>query len=142
MSMLVSRPCSHRYLRGIALKFREDLGFRDVIWFPIVECLDLISTINLEFTYEIVEDEELPYGIHAVTDVVNKVIRIKQSVYDGACCGNKRDRMTIAHEIAHYLLFCVYGFEIKEAGMSQSVQSFRDPEWQAKCLAGEILVAR
>jgi Zn-dependent peptidase ImmA (M78 family) len=94
-----------------------------------------------KFHFEIVEDFELPRGVHADTDALNHIIRIKQSVYDGACNGNGRDRMTIAHEIGHYILLCVCGFKYQRNFTGSTIPRYQDPEWQAKCFAGELLIA-
>jgi len=100
-----------------------------------------MSAIFPKFHFEIVENRELQRGVHADTDVENHVIHIKRSVYDGACAGNGRDRMTIAHEIGHYLLLCVWGFRFQRNFAGNTIPTCQDPEWQAKCFAGELLVA-
>jgi Zn-dependent peptidase ImmA (M78 family) len=46
--------------------------------------------------------------------------------------------MTIAHEIGHFFTICICVFKF-ERNFSRSLPSFRDPEWQAKCFAGELL---
>ncbi len=73
---------------------------------PIVELLDILTEIFKDFSYEIVDDTELPLIMHADTDVRTGHIRIKESVYERACNGEGRDRMTIAHEIGHYFTLC------------------------------------
>lgn len=70
--------------------------------FRLQKLLDVLAEVFEDFSYEIVEDDELPLGTHADTDVLTGHIRIKQSVYNNACNGNGRDRMTIAHEIGHF----------------------------------------
>ena len=89
------------------MEIRRKLGLETALYFPVVQFLELMSEIFPRFHFEVVEDDELPQGVHADTDVENHIIRIKRFVYDGACNGNGRDRMTIAHEIGHYLLLCV-----------------------------------
>ena len=48
-----------------------------------------------DFNYEVVEDKVLSKKVHADTDIRTGHIRIKESVYEGACNGEGRDRMTI-----------------------------------------------
>ena len=60
--------------------------------------------------------------------------------YDGACNGEGRDRMTIAHEIGHYFTLCFCGFKLERNFGGGKIITFRDPEWQAKCFAGELMV--
>ena len=58
-----------------------------------------------------------------------------------ACDGEGRDRMTIAHEIGHYFTLCFCGFKLHRNFRRQKVKPFYDPEWQAKCFAGEFMVS-
>lgn len=132
---------SRKKLRSLAYSLRRYLGLRDRIWIPIVELLDVLAEIFDNFSYEIVPDNSLPPDIHAKTDVISGHIRIKESVYERACKGEGRDRMTIAHEIAHFFTVCHCGFELARNYNQKKIPAFRDPEWQAKCFAGEFMVA-
>lgn len=131
---------SRKDLREYALHIRKMLKVDNEIWFPIVSFLEILAVMFPNFNYEIVEDNELDSSTHADTDVINETIRIKESVYDGAFNGNGRDRMTIAHEIGHYLTLCVSGFKLQRNFTNQKPRAYEDPEWQAKCFAGELLV--
>lgn len=130
-------PTSRKSLREYALYIRKALGC-DSIYFPIVEFLELLPWIYPELTYSIVESTEMPDNIHADIDVLNKVIRIKEKIYDGACDGNGRDRFTIAHEIGHFLLMSEGG--VSYAKSTTKPKAYEDPEWQADAFAGELLV--
>jgi Zn-dependent peptidase ImmA (M78 family) len=123
------------------MEIRIKLGLENVRYFPVVQLLELMSVLFPKFHFEVVEDDDLPRDVHADTDVENHIIRIKRSVYDGACNGNGRDRMTIAHEIGHYLLLCVWGFRFQRNFANNAIPLYQDPEWQAKCFAGELLIA-
>lgn len=127
-------------LRDLAYQFRKFLKLDDVLYFPIVELLDVMTEIFEGFNYEIIEDNALPENVHADTNIVAKQIRIKESVYVGACNGEGRDRMTISHEVAHYFTICVCGFQLTPNVDNGAIITFRDPEWQAKCFAGELMV--
>ena len=140
MNAYMAQPCSRLDLRRLAMDIRYKLGLEKELFFPIVQFLELMSEIFPKFYFEVVEDYILPRGVHADTNIENHLIRIKQSVYDGACADNGRDRMTIAHEIGHYLLLCVWGFRIQRNFMGTSIPTYQDPEWQAKCFAGELLI--
>lgn len=132
---------SRRELREIARAFRKCLGLEKELYFPIVEVLDVLAEVFEGFSYEIVEDSELPKSTHADTDVLSGHIRIKESVYEGACNGEGRDRMTIAHEIGHYFTLCFCGFKFqRNFDDRKDIPNYCDPEWQAKCFAGELLV--
>jgi Zn-dependent peptidase ImmA (M78 family) len=122
------------------MQLREAFGLERALHFPVVLILDLLHTYFPRFSYRIVEDRELPKDNHAYTDVLNQVIVIKESVYDGACNGKGRDRMTIAHEIGHYLLVRAHGLQLQRDFSKRPMQTYEDPEWQADCFAGELLV--
>lgn len=46
--------------------------------------------------------------------------------------------MTITHEFAHFITLIFLGFEL--ARTFECVEIYEDPEWQAKCLAGELMM--
>ena len=48
--------------------------------------------------------------------------------------------MTIAHEIGHFFTLCFCGFKFERNFSYKKVAAYRDPEWQAKCFAGELLI--
>lgn len=127
-------------LRDLVNYFRDYLHLHDVLYFPIVEILDVMCDLFDGFSYEVVPDSDLPPNVHAETDIINKHISIKESVYDGAANGNGRDRMTIAHEIGHYITICICGFKLHRIFNNRSLAKTMSPEWQAKCFAGELLI--
>lgn len=115
-------------LRSLARQFRKLLQLDNELYFPIVELLDIMSEIFDDFSYEIIEDNVFTENIHADTDIKTGHIRIKESVYIGACKGEGRDRMTIAHEIGHYFTICVCGFKLTRNFNNAEIIAFRDPE--------------
>lgn len=140
MTEYIVEPKSRMELRELARMLRRCLKLEDEKYFPITELLDVLPEIFNNFSYEIVEDDELPAGTHADTDVRTGHIRIRESVYDGACNGAGRDRMTIAHELGHFFTLCFWEFRLERNFSQREVKTFQDPEWQAKCFAGELLV--
>ena len=140
MPEYIVEPKSRKELRELAMTLRRFFNLENVIFFPIVELLDVLAETLDNFSYEIVGDDELPSDTHANIDVMTGHIRIKESVYDGACNGNGRDRMTIAHEIGHFFTLCFCGFKLERNFSKNKIVKYRDPEWQAKCFAGELLV--
>lgn len=141
MSNYMVEPKSHDDLRNLALQFRKLLHLEDELYFPIVELLDVMTEIFDDFNYEVVEDNVFSENVHTDTDIKTGLIRIKESVYEDACNGEGRDRMTIAHEIGHYFTICVCGFKLTRNFSEKRIPVFQDPEWQAKCFAGELMVA-
>lgn len=108
----IAEPLSRQNLRELAKIIRIKLKI-NTLFFPVVELLDVLSRMFEKFNYEIVEDSNMPKDVHADTNSVTGHIRIRQSVYDNACAGNGRDRMTIAHEIAHFFLICLCGYKFQ-----------------------------
>ena len=131
---------SRKDLRNLAHNIRKLFGLENELYFPIVKLLDVLHLIFPDFNYEIVPDSELPEEVHADTDIRTGNIRIKESVYERACNGEGRDRMTITHEFAHYITLCFCGFQLQRNFNNVVLPSYKDPEWQAKCLAGELMV--
>lgn len=140
MSSYMVEAKSRADLRSLAHAIREALHLDGVLCFPIVELLDTMTEIFDDFNYEVVEDKTMPKNVHADTDIRTGCIRIKESVYVGACNGEGRDRMTIAHEFGHYFTLCFCGFKLERNFGGEKAPACRDPEWQAKCFAGELLV--
>ena len=140
MSNYMGEAKSRIDLRKLARILRKHLNLDDELYFPIVELLDVFTEIFDDFNYEVVEDTVLSKKVHADTDIRTGHIRIKESVYNGACNGEGRDRMTIAHEIGHYFMLCFCGFKLERNFSDRKIPIFRDPEWQAKCFAGELMI--
>ncbi len=140
MSNYMVEAKSRADLRRLARMLREYFQLDGVLYFPIVELLDVMTELFNGFNYEVVEDSVLSKKVHADTDIRTGHIRIKESVYEGACNGEGRDRMTIAHEIGHYFTLCFFGFKLTRNFSDAKIITFRDPEWQAKCFAGELMV--
>ncbi len=136
----VAEPVSRNKLREFALRLREFFGLQDELYFPVMPFLEhVMPSICEGFHYEIVAACDLPAERHAEIDVANRVIRIREDVYEGAADGNGQHRMTVMHEIAHYLLLVLCGVKFSRAFGEVPAEAYRDPEWQAKALAGEIM---
>ena len=140
MNDYMVEPKSRNDLRFLAGILRKHLGLDNELKIPIVELLDIFSEIFDDFSYEIVSDDSLPPEIHAETNIKTGHISIKESVYERACDGEGRDRMTIAHEIGHYFTICFCGFKLQRNFKNEKIPAFKDPEWQAKCFAGEFMM--
>ena len=140
MSEYVVQPVSRKELRDYALQIRQNIGFEDKVYFPVVEFWEILPDLFKEYSFEIVDDDSLDENVHGFTDIVNKRVCIKNSIYEGACAGSGRDRMTVAHELSHFFTLVVSGFKIARNFFDKKVKAYEDPEWQAKCMAGELLV--
>ena len=116
------------------------MNLTNELYFPIVEVLEMLHKFDEDAHFEVVEADELEENEHAVTDIITKTIKIRSDVYEGACNGVGRDRMTIAHEFAHFITLCVCGFRLARSFGDVDIPPYRDPECQAKCLACELMI--
>lgn len=140
LNSYVAEPMSTRQIRRIVREFRRFLKVEFDEFIDVVKYLDFLTFVDPMYDYQIVEDDELPERVQGETDVVNHIIRIKQSIYEKACDGDECSRMTIAHEIGHYVLVCVEGITFaKNTNRIGYVVTYKDPEWQATVFASEFL---
>ncbi len=63
-------------------KIRYSFEWRSSIdeYINVVKYLNLFTFVDPMFDYQIVEDDELPEKVQGETDVINHIIRIKQSI--------------------------------------------------------------
>lgn len=134
-------PLSRATLRQYALHIRKLTGYESELYYPILHLLESLPALFGDdiISYVILPDDEFIKNIHAEYDLYENCIKIRESIYDGAYTGNGRDRMTIAHEISHFLLLKANHVRFYHSS-NEKIKSYQDPEWQAKCLAGELLI--
>lgn len=83
--------------------------------------------------------------IQAFTEIIpqdNKALHsivVPSNVYEGACKGNFQDRMTLAHELAHYILHGMLQIPVSELKDGESCSKYEDPEAIADMLARFLL---
>lgn len=139
------QPVSRRSLREYAYRIRQTLKLENTLYFPVVQFLEVLPMAigDDEFYPAVVADDEWELGpsVHACYDLEDNCIYIAESVYEGACDGCGRDRMTIAHECAHVLLLKHSHLSLRRS-FDDNIRAYEDPEWQAKCLAGELLIPK
>lgn len=141
----IAKRIYYNQVRTIAKYYRDTFLVSD-IYFPVINILENIHLFLSNVSYEIVDDDYFKNNEKAKTDFNNDgsiIIKISNSVYEGACQNNGTDRFTITHEISHVLLITEYGFpEAKwcEDGSYIYISKYTDPEWQADLLAAELLI--
>ena len=140
MYNFIVEPKSRYNIRQIAKAVRKCLGIENAIYVNVVALLDILSRIIPKFSYEVVSNNVFPKKVFATTDVNTGKIKIKQSIYNKACDGDGFARFTIAHEIGHFVLLVLLGFELTQTLSGRKPKPFCDPEWQAECFAGEFLM--
>lgn len=140
MAKFKVEPKSRDDLRVLAKEIRMCLGIEDILYFPADRIMEIIHKIDSEAHFEVVEENELNEGDFATTDVISKTIKIRNDIYDKACEGDPFARMVIVHEFSHFITINVYGFELAMNIGKRKIPAYEDPEWQAKCLAGELMM--
>lgn len=132
-----SEPLTRQKIKNLAHSILKFLGLSEELYFPAPSILEKLHLFVPDAHYEILPTNQMEK--HAETDVVSKTLYIREDVYIRACNGKGRDRMTIVHEFAHLILICVYGLKLYRT-YGKRPRAYEDPEWQAKCLAGELMM--
>ncbi len=135
-------PLSRKNIRVYADEIRQQLGIEEP-YFPIVQVLELvvpkvISDFYLEICDEAEMAERFGRGCHGMTFPDEKVMCIRDDIYQRARRDEGRDRLTLAHEFAHLLLHSGQRFARRA---TQSTKPYMQSEWQANCFAGELLMS-
>ena len=134
-------PLSRKDLRYLAKEFRRYLKIK-TICFPIVELLEMLFQIGVN--YDIIDnaewEKEFGNQKHAEYNLSTRTINIKEDIYNRAVLGHGRDRFTIAHEIAHVILLDDKAIKLAKKRGDTTIPLCKNPEWQADCLAGELLI--
>jgi len=138
--VVFAEPIQRVTLRALASKIRELSGNSDKLYFPIVQFVEhKMPLFFSDFHLEIMPKSYFPSKVHGETAIKERVIRIREDVYNGAINEVGRDRMTMAHEVGHYILLVAKGLKLYRNFEGAEIKAFRDPEWQAKAFAGELL---
>ncbi|MCK9622901.1 MAG: ImmA/IrrE family metallo-endopeptidase [Methylobacter sp.] len=128
-------------IRDVAKNIRrinKEMTGQDAPFFPIVQFLDVTLTKHMEdFILEILDEDEMG-DAHGMTYPDEHLIQVRSDVYKQACRHQGRDRMTLAHELGHYVLHSNIG--MARMAPVELIKPWRSSEWQAKALAGELLI--
>jgi Zn-dependent peptidase ImmA (M78 family) len=139
-TLYVAPPISRLELRNFARRFREKFGLGKLPCFPIVQFLEyVVFSDDWGYTLDIRSRKEMP-DTHAETDLQNKIMRIREDIYEGAYEGQGRDRLTLTHELGHVVLHEGPTLSRIDPDKGGQYRTYRDPEWQASAFAGELLM--
>lgn len=140
MNDFIAAPLSKVQILRLTQKIRSLLNLQNDLFFDVVRFVEFfLQEFIPGFTYEYVDQSDLPPGTYAYYDPVNKLMRISIAVYEGAIRGNGRDRFTIAHEIGHCLLHSNELLLCRNIE-NRPLQAFENPEWQANTFASFLLM--
>lgn len=140
MRQQVAKPLSRRNIRDYANIIRNSMGLSDQLLFPILQFLELfMPAIDQEFYLEILPKEKMGECFGVACPEEHKIV-LREDVYNGAVYGVGMHRFTVAHEIGHYFLHNARSVVLARVDSKEKVPAFKDPEWQANCFAGELLM--
>jgi hypothetical protein len=134
-------PQSRANLRKLATVIRGAFGISETSAFPAMEVLEWgMPLLFADFWLEVCPSRELG-DKHGETFPGRHLIRIREDVYEGACNGKGRDRFTVTHEMGHLILLDEVALSYARKTLpTTELPAFRDSEWQANALAGELLM--
>ena len=141
MNCYKASPLSRRDIRYYVRKIKEQVGLENELCFPILTFIEnILPTVIPDFELEIPTVSEMP-GKHGETFPSKHIMRIREDVYLRAVQGKGRDRLTIAHEVAHLLLHDDESIALCRLAPNEKLLPYEDPEWQADAFAGELLAS-
>lgn len=138
-------PLSIVQLRELAGAIRAGSHLPPVEPFPVLYFLEhALPEAILGFDFAVVD--ELPDGNEACAypdgcteHPDGPFIELTTKVYDHACAGYGRDRLTILHEISHVLLHRKVAVH-NRGPRGAELKAYENSEWQATQLAAELLM--
>lgn len=140
MNIYKAAPLSRRKIRKLVSIIRKVTGTENQLFFPVVKFMELILPQLIEnFTYEICSKEEMPNKCGETFPAENRIC-IRQDIYEKALNDDPFARYTIAHEIGHLFLNDVESISLCRLEPGEKLKPFEDPEWQADCFGGELLM--
>lgn len=132
-------PISRAEIEDIGWRVRSLLGYTEDRWLPVAHIIEhtLPGLYGDEYAFRVAEIEEMG-GNHGYADPDSCELVLREDVYKRMVDGHGRDRMTALHEWSHLILHPRR--RLYRRMRADPPPAFRDPEWQAKCLAGTIMM--
>ena len=139
MPIYKARPLTKNLIKRIAFFIRKQFGIEKGTPFPVISFIEtcLSGLRENDYTFVIVDDKELKEN-YAETDVKNKIMRIRQSVYDKECLVYEIALKILKHELGHYFLHDSVEAIFPKNELEMKVRKTEDPEWQADVFADYI----
>lgn len=139
---LKAEGVSRRDLKELAKTFRRKLGIENELYVDILMIVENVfpRIYGEEYQFTVVEKEEMGED-HGLTTPEAMTIQIRSDVYEGARKRYGRDRLTVAHELGHFLLHNGLQLKLARRRSEEKIPPYCDVEWQATAFAGELLMA-
>lgn len=136
MASFLMKPMRLDEIRVKARAVRRAFGYDVDGYIDIVKVLESMQDKGIDV--EIMPKYTMG-NKHGQTFPMKNLIQIREDVYNHACDGCARDRMTIAHEIGHLILHSTDDISLARVPDGVSIPVYCDSEWQANAFAGELL---
>lgn len=102
----LTKPVSRLFLRQLAVLLRQRFDCSDGLYFDSAWAFEKCHKLFPSIITEVVLENEIDAVSDCYYDGSKKYhIRVRQSVYEGACKGVGGYRADILHEICHVILF-------------------------------------
>jgi transcriptional regulator with XRE-family HTH domain len=131
-------PVSTAKLRVFADQVRSAFVEDDQIEFPIMDVLEFRMPLIFDGFYVDPQDKATMGDDEGRMIAGKNGIALREDVYEGAWEGNRRDRFTACHELAHFLMHRTITMA---RARDDSDKIFCDSEWQADTFAGTLLMS-
>lgn len=136
----IAKGKSRIQIRNVARLIRKIQRAENESYFPILDFMEKTLPLLIpDFTFRVVDKEEMG-KYEGLTFPERKEIWIRSDVYEAAEKGDGRARLTIAHELYHYLEHSAATVAFARASGGE-IPLYADPEWQADAFGGELLVS-
>lgn len=133
-------PVSRKGIRGLVRYIRELTGTQNDMYFDIVRFLEIqLPQLIEDFNLEIVKVSDMPNKVGETFPAEYKIY-IREDIYNKALEGDGYARYGIAHEIGHLIINDMDSISLCRMQTGEKLRPFEDPEWQADCFGGELLM--
>lgn len=135
----VVKPQSRVDIRTYAAALRS-LAKQPSGRFDIMNFLEFsLPKISPAFDLQIKSKSELQDNL-GLTQPDRFIIQLRDDIYARAWDGDGFARMTVAHELGHFVMHSESKLGFARTLASITTPKFMNSEWQANCFAGELLV--
>jgi hypothetical protein len=142
ITVLRAPPTSWNKIAVTTDSLRQDLGLAEVMFFPIMDVLEVVLDQELDLVRIEVEEDAIMGKTEGFTDPGGEFIRFSETVYRKAYNGHPRARWTAAHEMGHFFLHTRTLLTRVSGKAIADMKPFECPERQAHQFAAELLMPR
>jgi hypothetical protein len=141
-SQYTAPPMSAATIEALTWQLRQILGWDERPFLPVTELVEFGIPLltNGAYEYDVRALAEMGDD-HGRVEFDEKLLVLREDVYDGVNENRGRDRFTACHEVGHVVLHD--GRRLSRALPSgHPIKAYLDPEWQANRFAGALLMPK